>query len=633
MGEILKIKFLGPFEVVRETAVVTPTAPKLRSVLALLALNAHAVVGTHQLIEELWGDRPPPSSTTTLQTYVYQLRKTLGLGPSAEMVSTLADRTGQTQPALNTTMNGYVLALGHEAVDAQEFVDLALRGRSELGAGDLEAASASFRSALSMWRGPALADVQAGPLLQAEVVRLEEVRKSVLESRIDIDLRLGRHHEVIGELIRIVSQQPIHEGFHAKLMLAFYQAGRRSEALLAYQRARAALTRELGLEPSAELQNLQRRMLAGETVMETGDGFVVPSARRAEPPSQLPAAAPLLIGRTNELASVERALGSRAATYPVVLVVGPPGVGKSAFAVHVAHRVRSAYPDGEFHARLITPDGSPVPPETVLADFLRAVGVRSERMPATLEQRRRMFANWTSTRRVLIVLDDAVDTEGFLPLLPAGRGSAVLLTCRRRVAAPALTATVDVRPLSPDDARRALAETLGPGQLAQDPDTAAELVKLCGGLPRALRVVQDQGQLRPHWPLGRLLRRFQAEPGRLDGNAVAELGMLDSVAHSYRLLSENDQVALQILASLGAGPVSAADAAEALGVDRTSAETVLESLVECHLAGVEAGLDPVDEFLYQIPPAVRAAVAVLGGDAREQVSVSLATRCPAHSPG
>jgi DNA-binding SARP family transcriptional activator len=240
---------------------VTPTAPKPRRVLTLLALCANRVVRNEQIIEELWESRPPSSVTTTLQTYVYQLRKRLRLnvcqepsGPQRSGLPTL----------LRTFAGGYMLSLAPDALDALRFEALVQRGRVELELGNVTSASRTLGEALDLWRGPALVDVNPGPILQAEVLRLEEIRKSALELRIDADLGLGRHHELLGDLVGLVAQQPTHEGFQVRLMLALYRAGRRSDALYAYQQARQALVAELGVDPSGELQRLHRAILEGD---------------------------------------------------------------------------------------------------------------------------------------------------------------------------------------------------------------------------------------------------------------------------------------------------------------------------------------------------------------------------------
>lgn len=245
---VLRVNVLGEFEVYQGDELCTPTAPKPRKVLALLALRANQVVRTGQLIEELWEEHPPPSAQTTLQTYIYFLRKCLA-GPDA------AKRMLRTTPA------GYVLAMEEFGSDHSRFVRIVDEARSAYQQGRVERASQQLRDALALWRGPALGDLPCGPLLDAHSIRLEERRIDALQLRVEADLMLGRHREVIGELKSLIAHHRYDEWFHAKLMLALHRSGRRNEALDVYQRLRVLLDRELGLEPSAEVQHLQREVI------------------------------------------------------------------------------------------------------------------------------------------------------------------------------------------------------------------------------------------------------------------------------------------------------------------------------------------------------------------------------------
>ena len=232
-------------------------APKPRKILALLLLNANKIVSTGSLMTELWGENPPKSATTTLQTYILHLRKALGALWEVELTD-IAKRV------LTTHTNGYMLSVPQGTVDVHVYDRLVADGRRAMEAGQIERGAAYFDEALALWSGPPLADVPIGPLLEAEVMRLEEDRLSILESRIAADLRLGRHHQLLSELISLVVQHPFHEGLHEKFMLALYRSGRRHQALDVYQRLRASLVDELGIDPSPRLQRLQQSVLASD---------------------------------------------------------------------------------------------------------------------------------------------------------------------------------------------------------------------------------------------------------------------------------------------------------------------------------------------------------------------------------
>ncbi|WP_327358767.1 AfsR/SARP family transcriptional regulator [Streptomyces sp. NBC_01304] len=254
----MDIEVLGALAVREHGASVTPTAPKPRQVLALLALHADQVVPLAALVEELWSERPPRSARTTLQTYVLQLR---------DLISSALEHAPEDAPprtakdVLVTTPGGYLLNTSGGSSDIREFERLAGTGYRAMDAGDFPGAARQLREALDLWTGNALADVQTGPQLEMETRRLEETRLCALDQRIEADLRLGRHRELLGELTVLVRRYRTHETLHGQLMLALHRSGRRSEALDVYQRLRTALVRELGLEPSAGLRRLQRSVL------------------------------------------------------------------------------------------------------------------------------------------------------------------------------------------------------------------------------------------------------------------------------------------------------------------------------------------------------------------------------------
>jgi DNA-binding SARP family transcriptional activator len=257
----VRFAFLGPFEVVEDQLVLTPSAPKPRQLLAGLVMQANHIVPVDRLIEELWDGEPPVSARTTLHTYVYQLRRSLAkAGPGA-------------QDVLRTKPGGYLAAIEPEAVDTYHFDRHLRRGQLALERGEPAVAAGELNRALGLWRGSALADVVTGAMLGPLAVRLEENRLQALEMRVLAELSLGRHRELVSELKQLVSAHPLHENLYAQLMLALHRSGRRFEAAGVYQQLRRSLVEELGLEPSAELMRLHRAILAGDPELE------VPSRR------------------------------------------------------------------------------------------------------------------------------------------------------------------------------------------------------------------------------------------------------------------------------------------------------------------------------------------------------------------
>lgn len=601
-GLPMRLNILGPFEVSRDGTTGIPSAPKLRRVLALLAVQANTVVRNQQLMDELWDGEPPRSASTSLQTYIYRLRRHYRLSEFAG---------DESEAALCTSGNGYRLLLPPGALDANRFTTLVERGRSELKADKPEAALKSLRTALRLWRGPLFSDIEIGPVTHAATVWLEEMRKSVLEQRFDLEIELGRHGEVIEELTGLVAEEPTHEGFQAKLMLALHRSGRRPEALRVYQHVRQSLGDELGLEPSAELQRLHHAVLnAAEEPEPVPRRTVARLPVRERVPDQLSPDVPGLRDREPQLAVAQRALsrqdGDQAPA--VVAVVGSPGNGKSAFAVHLAHRVREAYPDGRFHVQLHGADGTVASPHDVLARLLGDLGVPSQRIPESTVERSALFREWTADLQVLLVLDDVVAMDQVRALLPSSPGSAVVMACRRRLADPFVTATVTLPPLTEAGALGVLEDSLG----ARTGDRLAvhELAAYCHGVPLLLRTAASLMELRPHWPVEWLLR----DSGRrlLHGRSVGQASLHNSVWRSHELLSGAARRVFGVLAT-AEGPASIPDVAGRLGTSEEIAETLLEELVEFQLAEPECFATDFADLRYRLhPPLSEVAKSIAG---------------------
>ncbi|MBY8886390.1 AfsR/SARP family transcriptional regulator [Streptomyces sp. PTM05] len=257
----MDIKVLGPLSAETGGVSIVPTAGKPRQILALLAVYANQVLPVPTLMEEIWGSEMPRSALTTLQTYILQLRRrlTAALGPDALYGS---------KDVLVTRHGGYLLQVQPGAVDVHEYDRLVAEGRKAADEGDARSASRLYREALGLWRGPALVDVKVGPMLEIELVRLEESRLGVLERRIDAELMLGQHAELVSELTALTRRHPLHEGLHAQCMAALYRSGRQWQALEVYQALRGRLVDELGLEPSPRLQRLHQAVLSGDPALE-----------------------------------------------------------------------------------------------------------------------------------------------------------------------------------------------------------------------------------------------------------------------------------------------------------------------------------------------------------------------------
>ncbi len=266
-GKFMRVDLIGPLAAHIRGVSITPTAAKPCQILALLALNGERVVSKSTLLDELWADSPPASASTTLQTYVHQLRRLIdrALGPDSALRS---------RDILTTERNGYALRLvggdTGDTTDVREFQRLTRAGTTAFEAGDLRTASALLRQALELWRGPLLSGIPVGPVLALDALTLEDLRGAALNRRIEADLHLGRHHEVLPELRALASAYPVNESYAAHYMISLYQAGQVRTALEEYQRIRGTLVDELGIEPTPRLRRLQQILLNGGRPLEDG---------------------------------------------------------------------------------------------------------------------------------------------------------------------------------------------------------------------------------------------------------------------------------------------------------------------------------------------------------------------------
>jgi DNA-binding SARP family transcriptional activator len=264
---------LGPLEVRVEGNTVALGGAKQRALLAVLLLHAGEVVSAERLVDELWGEEPPPSAAHTVQVFVSRLRKAF------------AEAGAERQP-LETRAPGYALRFEAGELDLHRFEALVRRGREELEAGDARAAAGAFREALALWRGPPLADFAYERFAQTAIARLEELRLAAVTERIKADLALGRHQELVGEIEELVAGHPLHERFYGQLMLALYRCGRQADALEVYQQARRTLVEELGIDPSPTLHNLERRILVHDPDLDLAPPAAAPAQPVREPPER-----------------------------------------------------------------------------------------------------------------------------------------------------------------------------------------------------------------------------------------------------------------------------------------------------------------------------------------------------------
>jgi DNA-binding SARP family transcriptional activator len=589
---IVEFGVLGPLEVRYGNLELAPTAPKVRVVLAFLVLRHSGVAHTHELINELWGENPPVSALQTLQTYIYQLRKIFGNeDDNARLV--------QTRP------HGYALAIDAGSLDLCHFEQLVRDGRAALGNQDPEIAATLLTQALSLWRGPALANVAVGQVLSAEVTRLEEVRLHTLDMRIDADLILGRHYTLVSELKALIPIHPMREDLHAKLMLALHRSGRRFEALDVYQQLRRFLIDELGLEPAAEVRRLHQALLGSDpsldlaspprqAVVVTSADAHLGAASRASPlaqaqfaPAQLPPDVPEFSGRAAEVRMLRRMLvpeQGRGTATPIVNITGSPGSGKTVLAIHAAHQLKESFPGGQLFARLHGSEAVPTDPFEVLGGFLTSVGVSAAQVPAELQERSSLFRSWCAEREVLIVLDNAASGEQIAPLMPGSKHCSAIVTSR--VHALTGTQTMRLGPMSTQECLELLAGVVGVHRVEAERAAAEGIIGLCGCMPLAVRAAAARLAASPTWPLSKLVRLLTEPGSRLHELSLGDLDVRSCYDQAYHRLGAADKSVFRLLGSLQLPQFGAGHASELLGYDGKDVETLLDRLVDCDLLTV-----------------------------------------------
>ncbi|MFC6089190.1 AfsR/SARP family transcriptional regulator [Saccharothrix lopnurensis] len=549
VGELsVELRVLGPLEVRLGDRPVPVPAGRARVLLASLLLRADEVVPTDLLIDRLWDGAPPTASRAraTLQMVVTRLRQALG---EANVVRTVAD--------------GYLAEVPPGSLDLHRYRELVARRR--------------FAEALALWRGEPLVDVRSDSLHREEVAPLLEERLGVLERRVDADLAVGRAAELVPELRALTRQYPLRERLWAQLVAALHRADRQAEALAAYREVREQLVDELGVEPGPALREVHRRVLGDE-----------PAPRGPAVPRQLPAPPPFFTGRGDAIAALDEAASGGGAV--ISAVNGTAGVGKTALAVHWAHRVANRFPDGQLHANLRGFDvgGEPVPPRVVLRGFLDALGVSPATVPPTVDEMAAMYRSLLADRRVLVLLDNARDADQVRPLLPAGPRCAVLVTSRNQLtglvagegAAPLTLGLLDA-----GDSVVLLRRRLGARRVDADAGAIDELVARCAGLPLALNVVAARAAVNPRLPLRALVDELADEETRLDALETGDraTSVRTALSWSYRRLSPAAARLFRLL-GVAAGrdvPVAAAASLAGLPVGRT--RRVLGELTGAHL--------------------------------------------------
>jgi len=565
----LRLAVLGPVQAWRDGTPLVLGPVRRQAVLAALVLRPDVLVSQEQLLDAVWGENPPKTGRSVLPSYVYALRQTLGHpGP------------------IHSGQGGYRFIADDgvllDVAELAERVDGAQRARA---AGDPDSALELFSKALDLFRGEPLTGLP-GPFAEVERQRLSERLRTVRLERLEVLVLLGRFTDALDDITVLGTSHPYDESLAALRVRALYGDGRQAEALTVFEDTRRFLRTELGVGPGAELRRVHEAVLRRDDVRLLGPAAAPPPQPRSRPRrtvNELPGDAGRLVGREAELAQL--VAPSAAGAVSIVTVDGTAGVGKTALVVRAARELSDRYPDGclfvDLRAHSTRRRQSP---EQALQRLLRSLGAAGGELPGDLEELTAVWRATTSSLRLLLVLDDALDADQIRPLLPAGADSRVLVAGRRRLTDLDAERRVTLEPLASGDAVSLLAHIIGEERAGREPEAAHRLAGLCDGLPLALRIAGSRLQSRHSWTVEHLVGRMAGDDEqRLGELSVGDRSVETAFHMSYDQLTPEQQRGFR---ALGLAPTVEFDvltSAVMLGRPSYDSERILESLVDASL--------------------------------------------------
>jgi DNA-binding SARP family transcriptional activator/Tfp pilus assembly protein PilF len=610
----MRIQLLGEVRVWAGRQEIEVGPPQRRTVLAAMAVDAGRTVPLNVLIDRVWGARPPAAVGAAVHSHVTGLRRLLKACSSGAAPE-------QPPATLRRQSGGYVLQIDRDQVDVHRFHDWTVAARNP---DHSDAARARLlRRALDLWHGQALAGLSGEWPDRLRVAWHQHRLDAAVEWARALQ-RLGQDVQLITDVRGLTEEYPLSEPLAAILIGALAAAGREAEALDHYAAVRTMLADRLGADPGAELQQLHQAILRGH---RRPAAPAVPGPSGVVAPAELPRDLHGFVGRVGSLAHLTTIMadGAGRPTGTIICAVsGMAGVGKTTLAIHWAHQARNRFPDGQLYVNLrgFDPHGPAVPPADALGRFLQALAVPADRLPPTLDARAAMYRTLLAGRRMLVVLDNALDTDQVRPLLPGTHTCPVLITSRSQLTGlvagdGAYSLTLEV--LSDRDAEALLRGRLGAERVRAEPAAVSAIIATCGRLPLALAIAAAHAALRPQYPLAELARELHDLRNRLDvlSSDTSAVDVRAVFSWSYEALRD-DAARLLVLLSLHPGPDIGEPAAASLGgqapellrpvlaelvganliAEPTSGRYVLHDLVRAYAA--ERLKDSVDDDQQQI---------------------------------
>jgi DNA-binding SARP family transcriptional activator len=561
----MEFRVLGPTELWSAGEQYDLGPARERSALAILLLTPRTIVPAETLIDRLWGNQPPPKARESLSVYMTRLRTSL-----REAVGDGVRLAGRA--------SGYVLDLDPDSVDLHQFRRIRRQASALCASGDYDHAIHVLREADALWRGPALAGIR-GDWVARMRDSLEEERRAAILERVECELELGRHADLVSDLHGLLAQYPLDETFIAHQMTAMYWSGRPGDALSLFRQSRDAMIEEQGAEPGAVLSELHQRILRRDPELN-----VRLASRRTDQTAvldTLPPESAEFVGRDDELAMLT---GEHGDSTRVCVIEGMPGVGKTTLAVKAARLVAGHYPDGAFYLNFHTHDPATPPLDSAeaLHRLLTMLNVPAAQIPDAVGERAALWRTQLSRRRAVVILDDAARHDQIRAMLPTSGRSLILITTRRRLPDLDVGRVLTLGVLSLDDAVRLFSKTAGSASSGNGGEIEAA-VGLCGRLPLAIQLAAGRLTNGGKTDLAELVTELSSSSARLGGHSPSSQQVMAAFELSYRSLEPDHQ---RFFRRLGVNPCPdvSLQAAAALG-DGTlaEAEKALSALLDHHL--------------------------------------------------